>query len=251
MGDKEVDRNQHVKGTGRYESTLSYWYIAECTLLSGHACVVTRPRVLELLEVPAAIVKDLNLAFGTSFNSVDEIRELSIRDAVGSDFRWLPTPPDLLSSLRTLNIVSTPLCSLPPKLGGLSSLRALVVEGNMNLASLPSELGKLSGMQALTLARNLVLASLPPELGALSSLQMLAIRACVILRSLPPELGRLSSLQTLTISSNPILQMLPAELGRLSSLRELVIVGNRGLKSLPAELAGRLSSLRERRATLS
>ena len=53
--------------------------------------------------------------------------------------------------------------SIPPELGNLSNLEALVVGGNVLSGSIPPELASLSNLVWLDLARNELSGSIPPE----------------------------------------------------------------------------------------
>ena len=122
--------------------------------------------------------------------------------------------------------------SLPPELGNLSGLRALVLWRNHLEGSIPFELGNLSALKRLNLIDN-QLTTVPPELGNLSALEGLWLSSNQ-LATVPPELGNLSSLVTLMLYDNQ-LATIPTELGSLSKLKGLGL-GNNQLTTLPPEL---------------
>ena len=63
--------------------------------------------------------------------------------------------------------------TLPPELGGLDELRALVLDWNYLSGSIPPELGSLKKLRSLILIDNYLSGSIPPELGNLTNLSTL------------------------------------------------------------------------------
>ena len=81
---------------------------------------------------------------------------------------------------------------IPPELGGLSSLRLLVLGGNNLTGPIPSELGDLSQLENVYLYSNSLTGPIPPELGNLSILESLRINNNNLTGLIPPELLNLS-----------------------------------------------------------
>ena len=101
------------------------------------------------------------------------------------------------------------LTTLPSKIGRLTALRHLDLDGNQ-LTTLPPEIGKLTALMILDLRSNR-LTTLPPEIGQLTTLHTLYLQRNQ-LTTLPIWLGKLPQLKILQIYDNP----LPAELLKLA-----------------------------------
>jgi Leucine-rich repeat (LRR) protein len=152
----------------------------------------------------------------------------------------LPTNIANLARLKSLQLRSCRLSSLPAEIGQLKNLRSLDLTGNRRLSSLPAEIGQLKNLQSINLSYNRRLSSLPAEIGQLKNLQSLDISGSS-LSKLPPEVGQLKNLRSLDLSYNRELSSLPVEIGQLKNLQSLDLSGN-SLSSLPAEI-GQLQSL--------
>ena len=132
--------------------------------------------------------------------------------------------------------------SLPPELGDLSALVALILAGNDLTGPLPPELGNLRKLEVLGLDDNSLTGPLPPELGGLESLLQLWLQGNNLTGSIPVELALLSALQSLALYNNELTGSVPAELGSLRALHALRLDGNGLTGSIPPEL-GNLSNL--------
>ena len=133
--------------------------------------------------------------------------------------------------------------SIPPELGGLSSLTWLSLWDNQLSGSIPPELGNLSGLAVLHLRANQLSGEIPAELGGLSNLSTLNLPGNQLSGAIPAELGRLSNLTYLHLYDNELSGEIPAELGGLSNLSNLNLRGNQLSGAIPPELGG-LSKLR-------
>ena len=133
--------------------------------------------------------------------------------------------------------------SIPPELGGLSSLTWLSLWDNQLSGSIPPELGNLSGLAELHLRANQLSGEIPAELGGLSNLSTLNLPGNQLSGAIPAELGRLSNLTGLHLDHNELSGEIPAELGGLSNLSNLNLRGNQLSGAIPPELGG-LSKLR-------
>ncbi|KAJ9167456.1 hypothetical protein P3X46_022107 [Hevea brasiliensis] len=160
-------------------------------------------------------------------------------------------------STRVLDISNNLIQDLPTKIGCMSSLQKLFLNGNSmsdesiywegltslkhltvlslsqnHLTVLPSELGALSSLKHLNISNN-KLNCLPVEIGLLIQLEVLKAnnnRMCTI----PTSIGECNSLVEVNLSSN-LLTELPESFGNLHNLKALYL-GNNGLKSLPSGL---------------
>ncbi|WP_420447228.1 leucine-rich repeat domain-containing protein [Candidatus Palauibacter sp.] len=132
--------------------------------------------------------------------------------------------------------------SIPPAIGTLTELRALVLAGNELTGPLPAEIGQLRALRELSLAGNGLTGSIPPALANLDSLEVLDLSGNDLEGPIPRELGDLSSLLVLRLNDNSLEGELPPSLGRLGRLHTLELQNNPFDGELPPEL-GSLSSL--------
>ena len=65
---------------------------------------------------------------------------------------------------------------IPSKLGNLTNLTALDLDGNQLSGEIPSEFGNLTNLTALDLSSNQLSGEVPPELNTLTSLTVLDLR---------------------------------------------------------------------------
>ena len=94
--------------------------------------------------------------------------------------------------------------SIPPELGNLHNLDALLLGGNRLSGPIPPELGALSRLRVLMLSDNPLTGAIPPELGGLTQLQGLHLDGDHLSGPVPPELGSLAELRKLYISNNDL-----------------------------------------------
>lgn len=129
--------------------------------------------------------------------------------------------------------------TIPPELGGLSSLQTLDLRDSPELTGpIPAELGELSSLQHLILVNHGAFSSgIPKELGKLSSLQTLIMFQIGLNGGIPSELGDLSALKTLQLSSNQLTGTIPATLVYLDNLGHLSLSENQLTGCIPAALS--------------
>ena len=77
---------------------------------------------------------------------------------------------------------------------------------------IPPELGSLSNLIALILIGNTLSGEIPPELGSLSNLGTLDLGGNTLSGEIPPELGSLANLRTLELDENALSGCLPMSL---------------------------------------
>ncbi len=144
------------------------------------------------------------------------------------------------SPLRVVEIrfESGPLSGrIPPELGRLSGLEALVFRINGLRGFVPPELGALSELRELDLHGNRLRGPIPPELADLTKLERLDLHANDLVGYIPPELGRMLSLKQLTLSGNRFVGPIPPQLAELRNLEWLQLSQNRLTGAIPPELA--------------
>ena len=180
--------------------------------------------------------------------AVDSLANLTSLVSFNASGFSLPGPiPDWfgqrLKALQVLDLRSGSVTgSIPPSLGGLSTLRYLYLSGNNLTGSISYSLGNLSELLILDLSRNSLTGSLPSGFESLAKLTRLDLSSNYLSGSIPDGLGNLSSLEYLSLSDNSFTSI-PGELGSLSKLVELDLSKNALSGSLPVELK-RLRSLR-------
>lgn len=136
-----------------------------------------------------------------------------------------------------LNLRHFQLNCLPPEIGLLTGLKALILEHN-NLTTLPTEIRRLTQLREIDLAHN-ELASIPSEIGELTQLTGLQLNYNN-LSSLPPEFGLLTNLTHLNLAWNDF-SSLPVQIFQLTKLTHLYAYDN-NLSFLPPEI-GQLRAL--------
>lgn len=132
--------------------------------------------------------------------------------------------------------------NISTKLGNLSELVRLDLNGNKLSGSIPAELGNLSNLNYLRLNSNQLTGNIPVELGNLSNLNYLILNSNQLTGNIPIELTNLSNLLYLRLSSNQLTGNIPPELGNLNNLSYLNLIANQLTGSIPAEL-GNLNNL--------
>lgn len=107
----------------------------------------------------------------------------------------LPDSISALAALRTLEVISCPIVTLPDRLP--PALQTLVVSWCTRLVRLPSSIGQLSELRHLTLNGSSRLRQLPLSIGNLARLQTLSLVACDTI--LPITVMWLAQLTVLTV----------------------------------------------------
>ena len=157
--------------------------------------------------------------------------------------RWITCFPEELceplSRLRTLNLASNLLSSLPDSFGLLSALEYLDLMRN-DLKKLPASFGLLSALKNLILHHNR-LRELPDSFGELSALECLDITENR-LRELPHSVGALSALQGLYLKHNRFRE-LPDSLGNLAALKTIYLDNSSLLDHFPESFKNGLNIL--------
>ncbi|WOK95896.1 putative leucine-rich repeat receptor-like protein kinase [Canna indica] len=108
-------------------------------------------------------------------------------------------------------------------IGNLSELERIDFSSNPHLeGSLPPSIGKLRKLKALILIGCKFTGSIPDEIGNLLQLQILSLNANHFTGSIPPSLGKLSSLKWLDLANNQLNGTLPTSQTEGSGLDQLV-----------------------------
>ena len=146
------------------------------------------------------------------------------------------------SSLRSLDISSSDIESLPDWIGDLQSLTNLSLFGNENLKILPDSIGNLKNLTSLSLIRNKNMETVPDIIGSLTNLELLTLDNMPV-KNLPNGLVNLKNLKSLNLD-NSIMEKLPDWIGGLRSLTKLSLKNCGNLKTLPDSI-GNLKNLAE------
>jgi hypothetical protein len=182
-----------------------------------------------------------------SCNNLGELIWLDLADLQVSGFSpSIPPEIGLLTSLTCIGLYDDEL-ELPwtnftgliyPELGGLISLRHLVVGNNKISGPISSELGLLTTIEALFLGNNAFSGILFTELGEMTSLTFLSLDSNSFSGSIPSELGRLTNLGWLQLQNLPLMTgSIPSEVALMASLRHLDLRNSSGLHGIiPDEL---------------
>ena len=125
---------------------------------------------------------------------------------------------------------------IPPELGSLTALQALILENNSLSGEIPPELGNLANLIGLFLGDNQLSGEVPPGLGNLPNLGYLYLSGTQLSGEIPPELGSLSNLRYLNLSDNQLSGEIPPELGSLSNLEYLYLGDNQLSGCIPESL---------------
>mmetsp|Transcript_34280 Transcript_34280/g.76047 ORF Transcript_34280/g.76047 Transcript_34280/m.76047 type:complete len:390 (-) Transcript_34280:2214-3383(-) len=128
-------------------------------------------------------------------------------------------PPELgsLRNLKALLLSNNGITSLPTTVGNLVHLTYLLVDGN-HLTSLPQEVTQLSQLQTLW-AQDNNLTGLPEGIGHLTNLRQLLLNNNDLTK-LPDDIGELQSLCSLWLDGNKF-ETLPEAISKLTSLHRL------------------------------
>ena len=130
--------------------------------------------------------------------------------------------------------------AIPPELGNLANLYALLIHDNRLTGAIPSELGSLARLNYLYLNNNRLTGAIPPELGNLANLEDLYLNNNRLTGAIPPELGNLANLRGLNLAENQLTGEIPSELGNIPYLYELRLHGNRLAGCIPESLSAPL-----------
>ena len=139
---------------------------------------------------------------------------------------------------------------IPPELGSLTTLTALVLSNHQLSENIPPELGNLTNLTDLDLSDNQLSGTIPPELGNLTALTALSLSGNQLSGTIPAGtdtdtptgLARLTNLTRLNLFSNQLSGTIPPELGDLTTLIQLYLSHNQLSGTIPPEL-GNLTAL--------
>ena len=161
------------------------------------------------------------------------------------DLRWNDLngtiPPELggLSSLKELDLAGNQLTgTIPPELGSLDNLEELDLWMNELTGTIPRKLGSLDNMTSLWLTDNLLTGEIPPVLGDLSNLENLGLSDNMLTGEIPPVLGDLSNLDYLGLGDNQLSGTIPTQLGSLTNLTWLRLWNNQLTGTIPRSFTG-------------
>ncbi|CAI9109479.1 OLC1v1009303C4 [Oldenlandia corymbosa var. corymbosa] len=106
--------------------------------------------------------------------------------------------------------------TLSPKLGVLTTLTTLAMQGNGISGQIPEELGNLTSLTMLDLDNNHLSGPIPASLGDLKRLNFLILSQNNLSGEIPPSLSNLQSLINLQLSSNGLSGEIPEQLFEVS-----------------------------------
>ena len=92
---------------------------------------------------------------------------------------------------------------------GQGRVTRLELGGNQLTGPLPPEIGQLARLEALLLYGNQLTGAIPPEVGRLTSLEALWLQGNELTGSIPPEIGQLARLQSLFLPGNQLTGAIP------------------------------------------
>ena len=165
--------------------------------------------------------------------SLDWNGSAAIADWQGVRVRGVPGRVGMLL-LADLGLDGT----IPPALGGLSSLTRLDLDGNDLTGGIPSELGDLSSLRVLYLEGNQLTGSIPEALGKLDNLYQFVLDGNQLSGSVPAALGDTESLTELLLRDNLAEREDTAQAGPSGAGASLPI-GKFLPRLLPPQLPGR------------
>ena len=156
---------------------------------------------------------------------------------------WYGVETDTGGRVLTLSLEENELDgTIPPEIGGLTSLTFLRLSANRLRGGIPPEIGNLTNLTYLSLRLNQLAGRIPPELGQLTNLTRLRLYRNQLTGPIPAALGDLSNLTELSLNVNQLSGRIPPELGQLTRLEWLSLGGNQLSGPIPPEL-GQLTNL--------
>ena len=148
-----------------------------------------------------------------------------------------------LSDLSGLHINGNSLTGeIPKELGLLSNLNILELRNNRLTGEIPIELGNLSNLIELSIGVNDFDGALPFELGNLSNLRWFSAFFCGLKGEIPKSIGNMVSLENIDLSSNSLSGHIPIEIKNLLKLKGIFFSSNNLIGNIPSEL-GALNNL--------
>jgi hypothetical protein len=132
--------------------------------------------------------------------------------------------------------------SIPPELGKLEALKAIVLDGNRISGSLPDELYQLTNLVTLSIPYSKLTGSLGAMIGNLGKLETLRIEGASLDGTIPSELRKLTNLNRLVLADNLLSGTIPRDVANLPRLQELNLSFNNLTGQVPS---GSYGALRE------
>jgi len=157
-----------------------------------------------------------------SISSAASLRSFNISS---NQLRTLPIELGKIFSLTTLNACDNEISSLPDNFFEcLQNLEELDLSSN-KLTAIPSSIGSLESLTSLDLSENCELSSLPERTASLLNLSQLKLYQCAF-TTLPPELASIKTLTWVSFEANPLThdekeRIVQSELAKIVSLDPL------------------------------
>ncbi|KAL6558817.1 hypothetical protein OROMI_019167 [Orobanche minor] len=143
-----------------------------------------------------------------------------------------------LTMLMTLDLQGNGLSGvIPEEFGNMTSLSMLDLGNNKLTGEIPSSLGSLKRLTFLILSRNNLSGPIPESLSSLPDLADLNLQGNGLSGVIPEEFGNMTSLSTLDLDNNKLTGEIPSSLGRLKRLMFLSLSRNNLSGSIPESLS--------------
>jgi Leucine-rich repeat (LRR) protein len=126
--------------------------------------------------------------------------------------------------------------AIPPAIGNLTGLEALLLDRNTLVEQVPDTVGQLLGLMELSLPSNELTGELPQSLEYLSALVSLDVGENNLEGTFPSAWQSLTSLVSLSLNGNRFQGTLPVTLGELTRLTTLALYNNEFSGPLPASV---------------
>ena len=129
---------------------------------------------------------------------------------------WFGLQCDTSNRLVNIFLVNNGLVgTIPPEIGNLEFLEALLLDFNQLSGEIPSEMGNLSNLEFIILTNNQLSGPIPNEIGNLSNLNWLLLNENQLSGSIPKEIGNLVKVTQLLLNSNQLSGPIPREITKL------------------------------------
>ncbi|KAI4323056.1 hypothetical protein L6164_022693 [Bauhinia variegata] len=192
-----------------------------CNCSFGNATV-------SICHVTNIMLKGLNLSgvFPSEFGNLTQLTELDLtRNYINGSL-----PASLSGTpLVTLSLLGNRISgSVPPVIGDIATLEALILENNQFGGPLPSNLGNLSRLRRLLLSSNNFTGTIPESFRNLKNLTDFRIDGSTLSGQIPSFIGNWTKLDRLDLQGTSMEGPIPSTIALLTNLTELRISDLKG-----------------------